>query len=96
MYIINEENHSCIAACKDPYKAIDWLLDNDWISPSSCGITPDEQEFQLWELTGASKEECEAKPYIIRNYFKRMNFKKFKKIFEMFGIYFEEIDVIDY
>lgn len=96
MYIINEENHSCIAVCRDPYKAVDWLLDNDWISPETCGIGSNEEEFQLWELTGSSKEECEEKSYIIRNYFKRMNFKKFEEIFEMFGIHFEEIDVIDY
>lgn len=95
MYLINEENHSGIAAVKDPFKAVEWLIDTDWLSYNSCGIDG-EEEFELWEITGFTKEEIEKQPYLLTNYFKTLNLKTLFEKLEMFGFYFEEITVIDY
>lgn len=96
MYIINEENHSGIAIVKDPYKAIYWLLDNNWLSYNSCGILADDTEKELWQIIGIPKIEAKIKPYLISNYFKSLNLKQFFETMEIFGFYFNEIEVIDY
>ena len=96
MYIINEENHHGIAVVRDPFKAINWLLDNGWLSCNSCGINSKDEEIELWELTGHFESECKREPYLITNYFKRMNLKQLFITLEMFGFYFSEIEDIDY
>ena len=96
MYIINEENHSGIAVVRDPFKAVEWLLDNDWLSYNSCGINNKDEEFELWEITGYFESECKRQPLLIINHFKKMNLKKLFETLEMFGIYFNEIEDIDY
>lgn len=96
MYVINEENHSGIAVVRDPFKAVRWLLDNDWLSYNSCGINDKEEEIQLWEITDFCELECEFQPYLIANYFKKLNLEQLFKTLEMFGFYFSEIEDIDY
>ena len=96
MYIINEENHSGIAVVRDPFKAVGWLLDNDWLSYNSCGINEEEEEIQLWEVTGFTELECKFQPYLMVNYFKTLNLKQLLETLEMFGFYFSEIEDIDY
>lgn len=96
MYIINEENHIGIAVVRDPFKAVEWLLDNNWLSYNSCGIKSNDEEIELWEITGYFESECKRQPLLIINHFKRMNLKQLFETLEMFGFYFSEIEDIDY
>lgn len=95
MFVINEENHSAIAVVRDPYKAIDWLIENNWIDYGSCGVHENDEEFDLWEVTGYSKEQCKRYPNLIAEYFKKKDLDAMLEELQTFGFYFEDIEDID-
>jgi len=93
MYLVNEEWHGTIAVVSNPFKTVDWLLDNGWLDVNSNG-SDGEKEFKLWEIIGSTKEELEEKQYLIVNYFNSMNLGMLFEQLEMFGFYFQEIEEI--
>ena len=95
MYIINEENHNAIAVVRDPYKAIKWLVENNWLDYGTCGIRPNGEEFDLWEVTGYSREQCREYPNLIVEYFKEKDLENMLNELQIFGLYFEDIEDID-
>lgn len=97
MYIISKENHSSIAVCRNPYNAICWLWDNEWLDVmSDCYIAEKESFVSLYERIGIPPEELRVHVHLVKNYFKKMNLKEFFKEMERFGFHFQKIEDIDY
>ena len=95
MYIVNEENHSGIAIVEDPRKAIDWLLKNNWLSYNSCGVLANDTDIELWQFIEVPEIVAKIQPEFISKYFKTLNLTQFLETMEIFGFYFQEVDIID-
>lgn len=97
MYIIDEENHASIAVVRNPFKAIEWLVDSDWLTPYTEGWHGD--KIEMWELIheklGYSEDECKTQPRLIEKFFETLSFDELFDYLGMFGFSLDTIVDID-
>ena len=62
MYIIHEENHSCLCVAENLGKGIMWLIDNDWLDGSRELFNYETcEDCQVKDLVKGAEED----PYLI-------------------------------
>lgn len=93
MYVIHEENHSCLCIAEDLCKGILWLIKNDWLNGETIGADENDNDFLLKDTVPKADEN----KYLIFAYFVELFNNDGKKgvfeFLEKFGIYFNEIEV---
>lgn len=89
MYIINEENHSCLCVAENIEKGVMWLINNDWLNGFTIGIDEDGNEYYLVDVIG---EEETIFGYVSK-LLSKDGIEAVLEWLEQFGIYFNEIEV---
>lgn len=93
MYIIHEENQSCLCVAENIEKGIMWLIKNDWLNGLTIGVDEDDNEYQMKDIV----KDSDRNKYLIFAYFVKLCRKDgMRAVFEWlegFGIYFNEIEV---
>ena len=93
MYLIHEENHSCLCVAEDLCKGILWLIKNDWLNGETIGVDKNDNDFLLKDIIPRADEN----KYLIFAYLIELFNNEGKRgvfeFLEKFGIYFNEIEV---
>ena len=89
MYIIHEENHSCLCVAENIEKGVMWLINNDWLNGLTIGIDEECNEYYLVDVIG---ERETIFGYVIK-LLNKDGIKAVLEWLENFGFHFETIDV---
>lgn len=93
MYIIHEENHSCLCVAENLGKGIIWLIKNKWLHGGLESCNENDEVYQLKDIVKGADEN----PYNILGYLIKLGHKDgtdtVLEWLESFGIYFSEIEV---
>jgi hypothetical protein len=93
MYIIHEENHSCLCVTEEISKGVFWLIANDWLTADSVGITEDDKEFTLGDVVPGAREKKNLIFFHFVKIYRKDGMKGALEWLESFGFYFNEIEV---
>ena len=93
MYIIHEENHSCLCVAESLGKGVLWLITNDWLDGDTVGIDENDNEFQVKDIVKGSDKN----KFLIFNYVLKLHYKDGTEAvlewLESFGFHFHDIEV---
>jgi len=93
MYIIHEENHSCLCVTEEISSGVFWLIKNDWLTTNSVGITEDGEEFTLGDTIPSARENENLIFFYFVNIYRKKGMKGALEWLESFGFSFNEIEV---
>lgn len=93
MYIIHEENHSCLCVARTVGSGLIWLITNKWLDGNTVGILENGEEIFMKDVV----ENSDTNPFLIFNYYIELEDKNgieaVIEFLEKFGFYFNEIEV---
>lgn len=93
MYLVHEENHSCLCVAEEISKGVFWLIKNDWLTANSVGITEDDKEFTLGDVVPGARENKNLIFFHFVKIYRKDGMKGALGWLESFGFYFNEIEV---
>jgi hypothetical protein len=93
MYLVHEENHDCLCVAHTVGSGLMWLIMNKWLDGNTIGILENEEEILMKDLV----ENSDTNPFLIFNHCVELQYKNgiesVMEFLEIFGIYFNEIEV---